>query len=318
MTDYIEEQEMEAEALSAIFDQDFEIISSTSPFQWSIKLLPIDCVGDSDESEKVNFVALKLLATIPETYPDILPQLDIELLKGLSEETHKPLILDLANEEAQNNEGMPAIFAICECIKNWLMDNNVKGQDDSSMYAQMMRKEREQKKEQNSNNVTKFESQKKEDEMTQAELEEMQVRKRRAEGTPCTKENFDIWWAKFIIERAKELEQIVKKEEANADKKERKKKSLEKEKQEEWEQRLTGFQQFSKGMTAAGSGGGNLDLQALEEAVDQMDADGADIADGLDEDLFNEESDEDLDDLDFDSDDDEYDDSEDDEDMPDI
>ena len=35
---------------------------------------------------------------------------------------------------------MPAIFAVCEAVREWLADNNVKGLDDASMYAQMMRK----------------------------------------------------------------------------------------------------------------------------------------------------------------------------------
>ena len=52
-------------------------------------------------------------------------------------------ILELANNEAENNIGMPAIFTICEAVREWLSENNVKGQDDGSMYAQMMRKAKE-------------------------------------------------------------------------------------------------------------------------------------------------------------------------------
>jgi len=81
MGDQIEEQEMEAEALTAIFDTAFEIISDTSPFKWSIKLLPIDCGGDEEEENEVNHVAVKLLATIPPMYPDEKADLDIEIIK---------------------------------------------------------------------------------------------------------------------------------------------------------------------------------------------------------------------------------------------
>ena len=42
-----------------------------------------------------------------------------------------------------SNTGMPAIFAVCEAVREWLADNNVKGLDDASMYAQMMRKEKD-------------------------------------------------------------------------------------------------------------------------------------------------------------------------------
>jgi hypothetical protein len=49
----------------------------------------------------------------------------------------------LANNEAEANSGMPVIFAVCEAVRSWLADNNVKGLDDASMYAQMMRKTKE-------------------------------------------------------------------------------------------------------------------------------------------------------------------------------
>jgi hypothetical protein len=39
--------------------------------------------------------------------------------------------------------GMPAIYAVCEVIREWLIDNNVKGLDDESMHAQMMRRAKE-------------------------------------------------------------------------------------------------------------------------------------------------------------------------------
>lgn len=143
MSDHIEEQEMEAEALSAIFDTAFTIRSSTQPFIWSIKLVPVDCGDDEDESEVTNHVMVNLVATIPPTYPEsALPQLDIEVIKGLSPD-NKNEILEIANNEAQANEGMAAIFAVCEAVREWLADNNVKGLDDASMHAQMMRKAKE-------------------------------------------------------------------------------------------------------------------------------------------------------------------------------
>ena len=77
----MEEQEMEAEALEAIFDTSFEVISSTQPFEWSVKLLPVDCGGDEEEENAQNHVGVKLMATIPEHYPETLPKLDIIVLK---------------------------------------------------------------------------------------------------------------------------------------------------------------------------------------------------------------------------------------------
>jgi len=147
MSDHLlEEQEMEAEALSAIFPDSIEIRSSSQPFVWAIKLVPIDTGGDVDLEERQNHVAVRLVATIPLNYPEeIGPELDIEILKGLAEEQRK-ILLDIALMTAEANMGMPSIFSCCEAIREWLFDNNIKGQDDGSMYAQMMRKAKEAEK----------------------------------------------------------------------------------------------------------------------------------------------------------------------------
>ena len=143
MSDQREEQEMEAEALEAIFDTAFTIRSTDQPFVWSVKLVPVDCGGDTEEEEKANHVMVNLVATIPLNYPEdsesSLPELDLEIIKGLSEDNKKEILV-LANEEAEANAGMPVIFAVCEAVRTWLADNNVKGLDDASMHAQMMRK----------------------------------------------------------------------------------------------------------------------------------------------------------------------------------
>ena len=143
-----------------------------------------------------------------------------------------------------------------------------------------------------------FESQKKEEEMTTAELEEIEVRKRRAEGTPCTKENFLAWKAKFEKEMEEKEEEEAKarlKEKASTGKK---KGGTSTKKDDEKESRLTGYEQFCGKM-------GILNLDAIEKAADEAENDPkkVDVEElDVDEDLFDD--DEDLDDLDFDSDDD--------------
>jgi len=82
MSDHLEEQEMEAEALAAIFPDAFEIRSSTQPFVWSVKLVPVDTGGELEEEEKQNYVGVRLVATLPLTYPEEEgPELDIEVIK---------------------------------------------------------------------------------------------------------------------------------------------------------------------------------------------------------------------------------------------
>jgi len=137
---------MEAEALEAIWGMEFEMLNDSQPFKWSVKLMPVDCGGDEEEEEKQNHVVIKLIATIPLDYPEAsVPELDVEVIKGLAGDQVKDLKA-VANEEAEANAGMPAIFAVCEAVRAWLAENNVKGLDDGSMHAQMMRKMKEKEK----------------------------------------------------------------------------------------------------------------------------------------------------------------------------
>lgn len=141
MSDHCEEQEMEAEALTAIFDDCLKVVNAQQPFEWAISLWP------EQHSPEENHVGIKLLAKIPLDYPELsLPELSIEILKGLTPD-HADDLLAMAKEEAEANLGLPSIFAVCERLREWLAENNVKGMDDVSMYAQMMRREKEKEKE---------------------------------------------------------------------------------------------------------------------------------------------------------------------------
>jgi RWD domain len=143
MTDHAEEQEMEAEAMAAIFDFHFEILDSSSATStnkmWRVTIYPETGTSDEQELENINHVGCRLLITLPETYPEVLPDLDIEIVKGLSSE-HQEEIKHIALDEASANIGTPSIFAVTERIREWLVENNIHGLDDISMHAQMIRK----------------------------------------------------------------------------------------------------------------------------------------------------------------------------------
>jgi hypothetical protein len=51
---------------------------------------------------------------------------------------------------------MPLIFVVCEAIRSWLADNNIKGLDDASMHAQMMRRAKEAERSKVSGNTVYF------------------------------------------------------------------------------------------------------------------------------------------------------------------
>lgn len=146
MADHLEEQELEAEALAAIFDTAFEIISTSATDEisnhWKISLYPIDTL-DEDECLEVNHIGCNLIVKLTQNYPEELPNLEIDIIRGLGPE-QKETLESIAMEEAEQFLGMPAIYSVCEKIREWLADNNVKGLDDQSMHAQMLRKAREQ------------------------------------------------------------------------------------------------------------------------------------------------------------------------------
>jgi hypothetical protein len=91
--------------------------------------------------------------TLPENYPDeALPQCEVSILKGLTQD-HAATLLELAQEEAESNTGLPSVFAICERLREWLVDHNQKGHDDVSMHAQMLRRKAEAEKKEHQQQV---------------------------------------------------------------------------------------------------------------------------------------------------------------------
>jgi hypothetical protein len=146
---------------------------------------------------------------------------------------------------------------------------------------------------QKSSNVV-FESQKHDQViMSEAEVEELTVRQRRADGTPCNKENFEAWRRRFDIEQTELIEREKRQQEMTMNNNGNKNAGTVSEGLDKSD-RLTGYDFF---MSKAGG-----DLAALEAAAEAAEAQ------ELDEDLFKEEDDVDLDDLDFDDDDDDDDD----------
>jgi len=130
-----EEQIMEAEALESIFADEFEQLSA-SPFCWRVHLQP-HAPGEEEE----NHVVITLEAKIPPAYPNEVPELDVVVVKGLTEDQRKTL-LGLANEKTQENLGMAMIYTIAEELKEWLLAHNEPPKD-NSMFAAMQRREQE-------------------------------------------------------------------------------------------------------------------------------------------------------------------------------
>ena len=149
----------------------------------------------------MHIVSLFLDTVMPEEYPNVVPQLNIETIKGLTS-NQRDDILEIAKTSAQENLGMPSIYMVTESIRGWLLDNNVPGQD-GSMYAEMMRKAQQKeleakKREERAALASQADKEKNAEEMTPEEKERL---RRRQAGTPVTVESFKIWKTKFDSER---------------------------------------------------------------------------------------------------------------------
>jgi len=184
--DHAEEQQMEVEALEAIYMDDFNKISE-SPLEYKVYLEPEQGAGEEE-----NHVSLYLTIKVPATYPEVVPEMSIEVKKGLGEH-HIQEIRQIIDTEAQENIGMAMVFTIAEKIKEWLVENNVKGSD-GSMHAAMLQRMEQKKKE--------AEAAKEAEEASKAvlsteEAEEERRKQRLRDGTPVTPDSFAEWHHRF-------------------------------------------------------------------------------------------------------------------------
>jgi len=315
-----EEQEMEELALGSIFGhRDFRSKSVPPCKHWTLVILPhpsppedesefdeddepgedVDYnVGRSSENDgDYNHVGLRLTLAIPPLYPldeeatpsvvstNPLISLPHPVCTDLTAYITNTLLPGLKESMA----GMPYMYDLGEGIRDWLVERNdpdiVRDLGDGSMYGEMIRRKLDQDREKQKMQQ-EFESQKKEEVMTVAEIEEMEVRRRRAEGTPCNDETFKVWLKKYNTEMNIEMpgKKIGDDTCGNT------------------ETKLTGHQLFLQGL-AKGRGVGKsvAGLEAAVAAAGTGDKNVIAVAENVDEELFDEDSD--FDDIDFDDED---------------
>jgi hypothetical protein len=63
----------------------------------------------------------------PSKYPSEMAEIEIEIKKGLASK-RKEEISAVIHTQAEENLGAPAVYAIVEAVREWLVDNNVAGQ----------------------------------------------------------------------------------------------------------------------------------------------------------------------------------------------
>lgn len=122
MTDYLQEQEMEIEALQAILMDEFKEIHSgesglsTSKPCYQITISPQD--DDIEDSFSLP-VQLGLIFSHTEKYPDEPPLLNVTSIRGIGTEDLRTLKAKL-EEEATENLGMAMVYTLVTSAKEWL------------------------------------------------------------------------------------------------------------------------------------------------------------------------------------------------------
>ncbi|GAA5953823.1 hypothetical protein JCM3765_000660 [Sporobolomyces pararoseus] len=206
MTDYAEERASELEVLESIFPDELEVLSED---KISIRVEP-------ENQSETNPYILNLVITYTPTYPDELPEMEIEAVEGELSEEEETFLLDGLKTCGEESLGMAMVYTLSTQLRELIAEMFVK------------RKERIAA----------------EDEERYRKEEEAIAKKR--EGTKVTKESFAAWSVKF----EKEMEELRKKEEQ-----ERLKALPGKEREEakRFLAKLTGRQLFERDSTLIGS-----------------------------------------------------------------
>ncbi|XP_038981230.1 RWD domain-containing protein 1 [Phoenix dactylifera] len=124
MTDHVQEQEMEIEALQAILMDDIKEIDSTeSGLSTNNRCFQIVLSPQDDDMDESNYtpVKLALIFSHSEKYPDEPPLLNIKSVRGIKSEDLSVLKEKFEKEMAENL-GMAMIYTLVTSAKEWLSE----------------------------------------------------------------------------------------------------------------------------------------------------------------------------------------------------
>ncbi|XP_054879178.1 RWD domain-containing protein 1 [Poeciliopsis prolifica] len=178
MTDYVEEQRNELEAIESIYPDSFTVLSE-EPTSFTITVT-------SDAGENGETVEATLKFTYVSEYPDEPPLWEIYSQENL-EDGDLENILTLLKQQAEENLGMVMIFTLVTAVQEKL------------------------------NEIVDAMKNRQEEEKLRKEKEAEEAEKVKFQGTVVTIENFLAWKAKFELEMA-EFRRKKQKEEEQAGK----------------------------------------------------------------------------------------------------
>ncbi|GAV80264.1 RWD domain-containing protein [Cephalotus follicularis] len=124
MTDYVQEQEMEIEALEAILMDDFkEIHSSESGLNTSNRCFQITLSPQDDEADESTTASaeLGLIFSHTENYPDEPPLLNVRSLRGI-QGSDLQILKKKLEQEADENLGMAMVYTLFTSAKEWISE----------------------------------------------------------------------------------------------------------------------------------------------------------------------------------------------------
>lgn len=130
MTDYLQDQEMEIEALEAILMDEFkEIHPSESGLNTSNRCFQITLSPQDDEVDNSTTpVQLGLIFSHTEKYPDEPPLLNVTSLRGIQMGDLK-ILKDKLEQEAFENLGMSMVYTLVTSAKDWLSERFAQDDD---------------------------------------------------------------------------------------------------------------------------------------------------------------------------------------------
>ena len=137
----IEEQQLEVDALTSIYPEEFEFVNDNPPFSFKIylKSQSVDCHPDDDPDAYAT--SLTMLVNLPDGYPQKSPNIEYRDVENLDDfEVNQ--VTECINKQIEENLGISMIFAVCSeaqmCLTN-ISDAKLKAKE-----AEIERKKEEE------------------------------------------------------------------------------------------------------------------------------------------------------------------------------
>mmetsp|Transcript_1963 Transcript_1963/g.2433 ORF Transcript_1963/g.2433 Transcript_1963/m.2433 type:complete len:297 (-) Transcript_1963:47-937(-) len=114
--DIDDEAGMEVQSLQSIFDADLKV-TKRKPWTFTVVVNPTT-------EEDNNHVSIRLNVTLFDGYPETVPEVVVQLEKGLNT-SHRETLQALVKAKAEECVGMCMMFDITEAVKEYLQEHNV-------------------------------------------------------------------------------------------------------------------------------------------------------------------------------------------------